>query len=690
MNLHKTLLSSVGVWLLAMILTIGFYTSNQALAQTTAEQVAVDEEKQAAIDAAIAKVYPALVRIHVVAERPRAGRMEKYGGTGSGTIVHPDGYVLTNHHVAGNGTRIWCRMADKSRVDATLIGTDPQTDLCIIKLNMDQIPESSKPLPTAQFGEFNSLEVGDTVLAMGSPAGVSQSVTLGVVANLEMIMPNNTGGLRQDGEKVGDLVRWIGHDAIIYFGNSGGPLVNLQGQIIGVNEIGLGSLGGAIPADIAESVSKNLIDSYSVGRSWTGFYAQPLLKSADEDMSGVLVSGVIEDSPATKAGILPGDIVTKFDGIEVSATAPEHLPLFNRVVLGTPVGKEVSIDIVRDGKQQVIKLTTELRSKAKGKDNELSNWGVTVTDLTRRSAISLGLESTAGVRVTSLAPGGPAAEAKPPLAVGDIIVSVGGQSVETLEQLVAASDSETTDKGKDSVETLIEFRRKTALYATVVDIGKEPKPSKSAAAERAWVGVRTQVLTRKLAEALDLKGTKGVRVTMVLPKTAAEEAGIEQGDVLIKIDDSAIRAEREKDKKVFDSMIREYPVGETVKFTAVRGGEQLTIECLLEAAPQDAAEFDSYEDESLEFKVRKLSKSTVAELEAQRGLIVTRVQRAGWAALAGLASGDVIQEVNDTQIDSLDDLKTQMTAIAERKDEFVVLFVRRGKKTQYIEIHPVW
>ena len=131
MNLHKTLLSSVGVWLLAMILTIGFYTSNQALAQTTAEQVAVDEEKQAAIDAAIAKVYPALVRIHVVAERPRAGRMEKYGGTGSGTIVHPDGYVLTNHHVAGNGTRIWCRMADKSRVDATLIGTDPQTDLCL-------------------------------------------------------------------------------------------------------------------------------------------------------------------------------------------------------------------------------------------------------------------------------------------------------------------------------------------------------------------------------------------------------------------------------------------------------------------------------------------------------------------------------------------------------------------------------
>ena len=106
-----------------------------------------DKPTQEAVDAAIAKVYPALVRIHVVAERPKDGRMEKYGGTGSGTIVHPDGYVVTNHHVAGNGTRVWCRLSDKTKVDATVVGTDPQTDLCVIKLDLDQVPDSQKPLP---------------------------------------------------------------------------------------------------------------------------------------------------------------------------------------------------------------------------------------------------------------------------------------------------------------------------------------------------------------------------------------------------------------------------------------------------------------------------------------------------------------------------------------------------------------
>ena len=181
----------------------------------------VDSADQKLIDQAIGKIYPALVRIHVVMEQPKGGRMQKGGGSGSGTIIHPDGYVLTNHHVAGNGTRVWVRLSNKVKVDATVVGTDPQTDLCILKLNMDQIPKDMKPLPVGHFGDFKTLEVGDSVLAMGSPAGVSQSVTLGVVANLEMITPSSMGALKQAGESVGDVVRWIGHDAVIYFGNSG-------------------------------------------------------------------------------------------------------------------------------------------------------------------------------------------------------------------------------------------------------------------------------------------------------------------------------------------------------------------------------------------------------------------------------------------------------------------------------------
>lgn len=234
------------IWLSATTASLALLSS---LPAAPAGKVA-DRVDQEVIDQAIDKVYPALARIHVIAETPRDGRMQKTGGTGSGTIIHPDGYILTNHHVAGNASRVWVRLSDKSKVDARVVGTDPQTDLCIIQLDMDQVDESMKPLPVASFGDFDTLAVGDTVMAMGSPAGVSQSVTLGVVANLEMIAPSNMGALKQDGEHVGDLVRWIGHDAVIYFGNSGGPLVNLNGEIIGVNEIGLGSGGFSKPSII--------------------------------------------------------------------------------------------------------------------------------------------------------------------------------------------------------------------------------------------------------------------------------------------------------------------------------------------------------------------------------------------------------------------------------------------------------
>ena len=290
---------------------------------------AAEREDQAVIDAAIAKVYPSLVRIHVIAEAPKDGRMQKSGGTGSGTIIHPDGYVLTNHHVAGNASRVWVRLSNKTKVDAKVVGTDPQTDLCVIQLDLSQVPDEMKPLPVAGFGDFATLKVGDTVMAMGSPAGVSQSVTLGVVANLEMITPENVGGTKQDGENVGDLVRWIGHDAVIYFGNSGGPLVNLNGEIIGVNEVGLGSLGGAIPADIAKYVANELITNGVVRRSWTGLICQPMLES-DADRRGVLVSAVVEGSPAAVAGVREGDVLTRFDGIEVHASVREHMPHFQQ------------------------------------------------------------------------------------------------------------------------------------------------------------------------------------------------------------------------------------------------------------------------------------------------------------------------------------------------------------------------
>lgn len=686
--------SSLTPFFTSLALSLGFITL-PAFAQQAVEKVTPrvnSSADQSKIDAAIAKVYPALVRIHVVAETPKDGRMLKRGGTGSGTIIHPDGYVLTNHHVAGEGTRIWVRLSNKLRVDATLVGSDPQTDLCIIKLNLDQIPEDMKPLPVAKFGDFKTLNVGDSVLAMGSPAGVSQSVTLGVVANLEMIIPGNRGGTKQAGERVGDLVRWIGHDAIIYFGNSGGPLVNLNGEIIGINEIGLGSLGGAIPADIAKYVSSELIKNGSVRRSWTGIFPQPILTSS-EQQTGVLISTVLEKSPADKAGLKAGDIITEFDGVAVTATAPEHLPLYNKVELGTEVGKEVAIKYIRYGIENTTKLTTIERSKAIGEDTAVREWGITARDLTPRSAIDRKEHETRnktdGVLVSSVSKTGPSAAAKPAISSGDLILKVNGEAIKDLAQLQKITSSIAPDENSQ-VKAMVEFERDQQLIATVVEINKQPSTSQSTAAQKAWIGLETQVLTRELATILNLTGKKGVRVTQVIPQSNADKADIQQGDIILKLDGSVIAVERERDANIFNSMIREYPADETISLEIYRDKKSMEIKCDLETAPKPAKEFKKVVNEVLEITLRELSKANAKEAEHQKGIFVHAVETAGWASLAGLHAGDVILSINNKEVTDLNMIEKELELVEKEQQDYVVLFVKRGKFSRFIEIHPIW
>ena len=218
------------------------------------------------IDFAVSKVEPAIVRIQVVETDYREGREVKNESFGSGVIITPEGHVVTNHHVAGHAVRLICTLASKEEVEAELVGKDPLTDIAVIKLKA----EDSREFPTASFGDSSQVKVGDRVLAMGSPMSLSQSVTLGIVSNVELVIPEwfgRWGRVEQDGEDVGSLVRWIGHDASIYGGNSGGPLVDLQGRIVGINELGVGGLGGAIPANVASKVSQALIERGTVARA---------------------------------------------------------------------------------------------------------------------------------------------------------------------------------------------------------------------------------------------------------------------------------------------------------------------------------------------------------------------------------------------------------------------------------------
>ncbi len=647
-------------------------------------------EVEPEVDAAVRSVYPALVRIHVVSEEGGGGRMQKGRASGSGTIISPEGYILTNHHVAGRATRITVRLADRQELRATLVGTDPLADLAVLKIDKKDLRDPSTPLPFAAFGDSSKLQVGDAVLAMGSPAGLSQSVTKGIVANTEMIAPG--GAMRLDGEAVGELVRWIGHDAVIFPGNSGGPLVDLQGKIIGVNEVGIGSLGGAIPSNLAKKVSDELIATGKVRRSWIGMGVQPLLKSSAAK-AGILCGGAISGSPADLAGIHAGDIITRCNGVDIPASrAPEDVPVFNRMLLEAPVGSVLELEGVRDGKVQTWKITTIEREPAEPREKELLSWGMTGRDLTALAAKELLRTDNKAVVVQSLRPGGAADASKPSIDEGDLILAVDGKPTPNLAALVAVSQEITAGK-TEPVPVLVSYEHSGLSYLTVVKIGPEPDADKPGIAKKAWIGIDTQVISSDLAEALGVPGSKGVRITRVHPGTNAEKAGLVVGDLLLKLDGTVIPASRPEDADVFSTLIRQYRIGTEVALAVRRGKEDVQVKLALESGHGGAADLDSHECKTLEFNTRDLGQEDrVARKlpEDFKGVLVTAIVPAGWAALGGLSTGDILISIDGKPVDSVASLKSVLADLEKNTRSPIVMFVRRGISSRYIELEPTW
>ena len=642
------------------------------------------------IEAAVNSVYPSLVRIYVVSEEGGAGRMQKQRASGSGAIISPDGYIVTNHHVAGRASRIVVNLADRQELRATLVGTDPLADLAVLKIDKKDLRDPNMSLPVAKFGDSSTLAVGDIVLAMGSPAGLSQSVTQGIVANLEMIAPRES--MRLDGEAVGEIVRWIGHDAVIFGGNSGGPLVNLKGEIIGINEVGIGSLGGAIPSNLAKKVSDEIIATGSVRRSWTGLAVQPLLKTTKAD-AGVLVSGVIADSPAAAAGLKAGDIITKCNGTALApARAAEDIPVFNRIVLEAPIGSEIAMEGTRDGKPATWKITTAEREPAQPREKELLSWGITARDLTKLAAKELHRADNRAAVVQSLRPGGAAADSKPAIAPGDLILEVGGKPVSNLADLIRVSAEITKDATKP-IPTLVAYEHDSRSYLTVVKIGPEPDPDKPGLARKAWIGVETQVISADLAEALGIPGTKGVRVTRVHPGSNAEKAGLKTGDLILKLDGTVIAASRPEDSDVFSTAIRQYKIGTDADLIVRRDKQDVPVKVKLDASPESNSELDTHECEPLEFKARDIGQNDrISENlpEDFKGVFINEVKSSGWASLGGLTNGDILIAIDGEPTDSIKTLKAQLEKLEKEKRSPFVFFVKRGLVTRYIELEPSW
>jgi serine protease Do len=373
------------------------------------------------------KVFPALVNISVITVNYYGGKETKGGSIGSGTIISPDGYIITNQHVTDSGRKYRVTLADRTELPATMVGEDPLTDLAVLKID----PGSYKgPLPYASFGESDSLMVGDYVMAMGSPLALSRSVTLGIVSNTERVFTSGMGGdeveeLEFDAGRTGLFTSWIQHDANINHGNSGGPLVNMRGEVIGVNALGGNNMGFAIPAALARDVSKQLVDRGEVVRSQVGIALKPIKRS--EFKEGVFINSVVKDSPADKAGLKAGDLITALDGKPVTVKFAEEVPAFVRMIAAKPVGTSMSVEYSRAGEKATTKLTTEKLLKERGEQTALRTWGLSLTQITEKMAKDRRLDSTKGALVTGLRQGGPASQSEPAIAPGDILRTIDGK-----------------------------------------------------------------------------------------------------------------------------------------------------------------------------------------------------------------------------------------------------------------------
>ena len=646
------------------------------------------QDLQKTVTTVVDAVKPSLVRIAVVSADYEQGREVKREMYGSGAIISKDGYVLTNHHVAGHAKRLTCTLADKTEVDAKLIGTDPLTDIAVIKL----MPKTDRDFPVAQFGDSSKVKVGDQVFAMGSPLALSQSVTMGIVSNTEVIIPETMKWMEftLDGEDVGSVVRWIAHDAVIYPGNSGGPLVNIKGEIIGVNEVDIG-LGGAIPSNLAHEVADQIISKGKVTRSWIGLAIQPLLKSSGMT-KGVLVGGVVEDSPAKKAGFKAGDVLLSIDGKDCTAQFAEEIPIVNHQMMSLPIGQDVDAVVLRDGKNVTIKVKPIDREGAEAKPEEFKQWGFCASNITFIKSKEMKLPHRNGVLISTIRPGGPAEEAKPSLSDDDIIMEVAGKPVNNLIDLRNLTKEITAGKDEPS-PTLIGFERDGDHYLTVVKVGITDMSDPGSEVRKAWLPAKTQVLTQDIAEALKLGDITGVRVTSVIPNGTAQKAGLKVGDIITAIDGSSISASRPEDVEVFPAMIRQYKIGSTAELTVIRDGKEQKISVVLIQSPKLTREMKKYRDPNFEFTVREIGmmdRINQKWAEDQAGLYVESVIEGSWASLGDLSSGDLLISVNGKPAKDITEFEGQMKAIAEKKPDTVVFRVKRGIKDIYIELKPAW
>jgi len=406
------------------------------------------------------RVLPALVRVQPIIEVFRGGRKVNRTGFGSGVIIGPEGYVMTNYHVAGKAKTCICVMPNKEEIPAKLLGGDPWTDIAIIQLDLKKYTGTT--LTWAKLGDSDKVEEGDFVLAMGSPFALTRTVTFGIVSCCDRSL--GVMGIEAH-QQTGQFNTWLQIDALINPGNSGGPLVNMEGEVIGINARGGAGMGFAIPMNTASEVARQIVQSGEVRRSYIGITFQPIEKFkksflGDIAKGGVLVSNVEEDSPAKQAGIKAGDIIIKIGDEKVSARFEEEIYPVAKMVACLPIGSRIPIEVVRKKVKQTYDLVTELLEKASGEEEEFKEWGFTAKQITKSMVREMRLPDADGIYVTGVVSGSVLEKAD--VGYGDVLIEVDGKAVKDLAGF--RKTSEALNQGK-----------KEKVLGKILDGGRTPK-----------------------------------------------------------------------------------------------------------------------------------------------------------------------------------------------------------------------
>jgi serine protease Do len=360
---------------------------------------------------------------------PSEGPERKIPSLGSGFVISPDGYIVTNNHVIEDVDSIRVAFADGTELDAEVVGRDPKTDIALIRV------EPEDDLFALPLGDSDTVRAGDWVVAIGNPFDLGHTVTAGIVSAKHRIIGQ------------GSYDDFIQTDAAINPGNSGGPLISLQGEVIGINTAinpRANTIGFAVPINMAKTILPQLKASGRVTRGWLGVVIQPVTEDLAEhldlsDESGALVSKVIPDGPADDAGVEAGDVIVAFDGETIDDW--NELP---RVVARTPVDKKVKVVVIRAGERKSFKVgvgTLEdppVVELAAAQDEGASSFGLRVQPITPELADQLGVDEPRGLIITAIEPGSAAEEAR--LRRGDVILEVDRSEVDSIQELRSRLD----------------------------------------------------------------------------------------------------------------------------------------------------------------------------------------------------------------------------------------------------------